>query len=152
MKVKITAPGVTHGAQIVKVGDVIDLAEASADALVEANLAEYAEDEEERVPEELFTLENLTVDQLKVIAEKAGIAGFEFMEKADLVAAIEAKLAAATEDPVTEDPTLDKMTVDQLKAIADKEGVEGYKSMKKADLVAAIEAKLAAKEDRQGAV
>lgn len=92
MKVKLTAPGVTYGGEIKKVGDIIDLPEAAADALVEGNMAEYADEEEGEAGE--LALETLTVAQLKVIAEKEGIEGFKDMKKADLVAAIEAALAA----------------------------------------------------------
>lgn len=96
MKIKATAPGITYNGEIKKVGDIIEVPEtaiAAAEALVAANMADYADDDEDSVPT-ILELEKMTVPQLQAIAESGHIEGFKDMKKAELVAAIDAKLEA----------------------------------------------------------
>lgn len=91
MKVKTTAPGVTFGGEIKNVGDIIDLPEAAAEALVDANLADFADEDE--APQEPLNLQKMTVKQLQVIAAAKNITGADKMTKPKLIAAIEFELA-----------------------------------------------------------
>lgn len=93
VKVKTIVPGITAGSDVLPVGSIIELPEAAADMLVGENLAEFVDSDEDEGNPEPLNLEEMTLPQLRVIAEGKEIPFTAKTKKAELVAAIEAKLA-----------------------------------------------------------